>query len=106
MTRIDPNNSEFWHHKGIVLKVLGRTTEADAWPLPKQKKSYEGIANRVQPFPHFSEGEFKPSGTGSGLIVGWNLFMPKLFFSHRDFAASRLRVITGTSSLKATEEGD
>lgn len=28
--RLDPNNSEFWHHKGIVLKALGRTTEADA----------------------------------------------------------------------------
>ena len=27
---LDPNNSEFWHHKGIVLKALGRTTEADA----------------------------------------------------------------------------
>ena len=31
------------------------------------------------------------STTGSGLIK--NLFLPKLFHSHRDFAASRLRVI-------------
>ena len=33
------------------------------------------------------------STTGSGLIMmDWNLLLPKLFFSHRDFAASRLRV--------------
>ena len=34
------------------------------------------------------------STTGSGLIMmDWNLLLPKLFISHRDFAALRLRVI-------------
>ncbi|MDD1749388.1 MAG: hypothetical protein LUO89_05870 [Methanothrix sp.] len=31
--RLDPNNSEFWHHKGIVLKALGRVTEGGCLPI-------------------------------------------------------------------------
>jgi Flp pilus assembly protein TadD len=28
--RLDPNDAEVWNYKGLALKSLGRTTEADA----------------------------------------------------------------------------
>ena len=39
--KIDPNLAEAWNNKGLVLKVLGRTTEADA-AFAKTKELQDG----------------------------------------------------------------
>jgi len=75
----------YWRKEVTRLKALEKKAEAlGIWTRWRSPTLRLGILGIVWGW---------ISTTGSVLIMDWNLVLPKLFFSHRDFAASRLRVI-------------
>jgi tetratricopeptide (TPR) repeat protein len=67
--KIIPTFAKAYYVKGVTLKSLGRTSEAD---IAYAKAKELGTVNRAQSYPHFSG--IAPGVTATSHVRAWNRF--------------------------------